>query len=349
MRLKRMKFLPLRFQAIMLTAAFCALAPPLLSQSPQPLPNDPSTATVSGTVTDTDGALVQGATVMLRNVDEIEPQTALTNSHGQFRFAAVKPGDLSLNVTAKGLAPASLEFRVLPGEAHELPPTSLRVATATSEIMVTLSPAEIAEEQVHVAEQQRVAGFVPNYFASYNKHFVPLAAKQKFGLGFHVVLDPTTFLFAGVAAGIEQANNTLPGYGQGAEGFGKRYGAALALSTSATLFRASVYPALFHQDPRYFYSGTGSVWQRARYALSTAVICKGDNGRWQPNYSGILGDLSAGALANAYYPASSRRGAALTFENAALSTAGIGVGHLLQEFLFKRVTTHAKHGPTVEP
>jgi hypothetical protein len=349
MRRKLLTFLSLRSQAMLLTAALCATASPLLGQTAQPLPNDPSTATVSGIVTDIDGALVEGATVVLRNTNAMEPQTALTNNHGQFRFDAVTPGNLNLSVTAKGLAPASIEFKVLPGEMHELPPTSLRIATATSEVMVTLSPSEIAEEQVHVAEQQRVVGFVPNYFVSYNKRFVPLAAKQKFGLGFHVVLDPTTFLFAGVAAGIEQANNTLPGYGQGAEGFGKRYGAALALSTSATLFRASVYPALFRQDPRYFYKGTGTVWQRARYALSTAVICKGDNGHWQPNYSGILGDLSAGALANAYYPASSRRGAALTFENAALSTAGVGVGHLLQEFLFKRVTTHAKRGSSVQP
>jgi hypothetical protein len=312
-------------------------------------PESPDAGTISGTITDSDGALVAGAKVTLAGAGTRESRSFVTGEDGQFHFIHIPAGEFTLKVSAGGLAPTSVAVTLGPGQIFETPAIALRVASANSEVMVTLSPEEIAEAEVKAEEQQRVIGFIPNYFVSYDKNPEPLNAKQKFGLGFHVVFDPTNFLFAGLSAGIEQANDTIPGYGGGAQGFGKRYGAALALSSSSTLFRGSIYPALFRQDPRYFYKGTGTFWGRARYAVATAVICKGDNGRWQPNYSGILGDLSAGALANAYYPASSRNGAALTFENGLLSTAGVGVGHLLQEFLFRHVTTHAQRTASTQP
>ena len=315
----------------------------------QTLPENPVAGTISGTITDSDGALVAAAKVTLAGTGSKGSRTAVSGRDGRFRFSDVAAGEFTLKVEAAGLASGSMVVTLHAGEVYEAAPFVLRVATANSEVMVTLSPQDIAEAQVKAEEQQRVIGFIPNYFVSYDKNPEPLRAKQKFGLGFHVVLDPTNFLFAGLNAGIEQAEDTIPGYHGGAEGFGKRYGAALALSSSATLFRGSIYPALFRQDPRYFYKGTGTVWARARYALATAVVCKGDNGRWQPNYSGILGDLSAGALANAYYPASSRNGAALTFEGGLLSTAGVGFGHLLQEFVVRHLTTHAQRTVSTPP
>jgi len=330
-------------------AAGCVLAGLLAAGAAagQAVPDNPAVGTVSGTVTDSDGALVAGAKVTLAGSKD--SRTAISGSDGRFRFSGVPAGEFTLKIAAAGLAAGSVAVTLHASEVYEMPPIALRVATANSEVMVTLSPHDIAEAEVKAEEQQRVIGFIPNYFVSYNKNPEPLRAKQKFGLGFHVVFDSTNFLFAGLNAGIEQANDTFPGYHGGAEGYGKRYGAALALSSSATLFRGSIYPALFHQDPRYFYKGTGTVWARARYALATAVICKGDNGRWQPNYSGILGDLSAGALANAYLPASSRDGAAVTFEGGLLSTAGVGFGHLLQEFVFRHVTTHAQRTVSTPP
>jgi hypothetical protein len=193
-----------------------------------------------------------------------------------------------------------------------------------------------------------VLGIVPNYFVTYDKHPAPLDSKQKFSLGFHEVLDPTSFLFAGAAAGIEQAGNIFPGYGSGPAAYGKRYGASLAGEMTSVLFRDSIYPSLFHQDPRYYYKGTGTTWQRTKYALATAVICKGDNGRWQTNYSGILGSLSSGALANLYYAPSDRHGAALTFESGALSIVGTGLLHVMQEFVFRNYTSHS-HGAGTQP
>jgi hypothetical protein len=320
------------------------------TQSTEALDAAKTTGVILGTVTDSDGALVASAQVVLLQESTHQARSTQTDSAGEFHFEGVAPGDFRLTITSQGLAPASVSGTLKPAEISAMPTIRLRVATANTEVNVSsLTQTEVATEQVHAEEEQRVLGVIPNYFVSYANHPAPLRAKQKFGLGWHVILDPTNFLFAGAAAGIEQASNTFPGYGGGPQGYGKRYGAALVDSTSSTLLRGSVYPSLFHQDPRYFYKGSGTVWQRARYALATAVICKGDNGRWQPNYSGILGDLSAGALSNLYYPASSRNGAALTFENGLLSTAGIGVGHLMQEFLFKHVSTHVPKSGKPQP
>ena len=119
----------------------------------------------------------------------------------------------------------------------------------------------------------------------------------------------------GAVAGIEQANHTFAGYGQGAQGYGKRFGANYADGFVGNMIGGAILPSLFKQDPRYFYKGTGPVRSRALYAIATAVICKGDNGHWQLNYSGILGGLAAGGISNLYYPASDRSGVEVTFEN----------------------------------
>jgi len=114
---------------------------------------------------------------------------------------------------------------------------------------------------------------------------------------------------------------------------------------SGTLLGGAVLPVVFHQDPRYFYKGTGSVWSRFGYAMATAVIAKGDNGKWQPAYASVLGDVGAGALSNLYYPAGSRNGAALTFENGGLSILFDGAGNVVQEFLLKHLTPKVPKGP----
>jgi len=105
-------------------------------------------------------------------------------------------------------------------------------------------------------------------------------------------------------------------------------------------------PSIFKQDPRYFYKGTGSKRSRVMYALANAVMCKGDNGRWQVNYSGLLGSLAAGGISNLYYPAKDRNGAGLTFENALIGIGATAAANLLQEFVIKKLTpSAASHGP----
>jgi uncharacterized membrane protein YeaQ/YmgE (transglycosylase-associated protein family) len=108
-----------------------------------------------------------------------------------------------------------------------------------------------------------------------------------------------------------------------------------------TMVGGAILPSLLKQDPRYFYKGTGSTRSRILYALANAVICKGDNGHWQFDYSGILGDLAAGGISNLYYPASSRSGGGL-IENTLIGIGGSGVANLFQEFLIRKLTPHAQ-------
>ncbi|HYB76734.1 MAG TPA: carboxypeptidase regulatory-like domain-containing protein, partial [Candidatus Bathyarchaeia archaeon] len=139
------------------------------------------------------------------------------------------------------------------------------------------------------------------------------------------------------------------GYGQGAEGYAKRYGAGYADMVTGTFIGGAVLASLLKQDPRYFYKGVGSKRSRFLYAIANAVICKGDNGRWQPNYSGVIGNLAAGGISNLYYPASDRTGAKLTFENAAIATASTAISNVFQEFFSRKLTPKVSHNPPSEP
>lgn len=223
---------------------------------------------------------------------------------------------------------------------------SLAVATAVTEVQVAVSPVEVAEEQLKAQEKQRVFGVLPNFYVSYVPDAVPLNSKQKFNLAWKTVVDPFTLVMVAGAAGVEQAQNHFEGYGQGAEGYAKRFGAGYADTITGTFIGGAILPSLLKQDPRYFYKGQGSIESRALYAIANSVICKGDNRRWQVNYSNILGSLAAGGLSNLYYPSDDRNGAGLTFENAAIGIGSTAVANLFQEFLIRKLTPKLpKHEP----
>jgi hypothetical protein len=299
-----------------------------------------ATGSISGDVKDVGGTAVDAAQVALWTEADRKQRLAETDSGGHFGFSGVPVGRFTLTISETGLETLRIAGVLHLGELYQAPPIVLRIATATASIEVTLPPDELAVQQVRQEETQRVLGVVPNFFVTYQEHPAPLRARQKFSLALHGVADPTASLGSAIVAGIQQANNSLPGYGSDAPAYGERFGAAYANGASSTMLRGAVFPSLFHQDPRFYYKAEGSVWAKTKYALSTAVICHGDNGRWQPNYSGILGNLSAGALTNLYYPPGSRNGAGVTLENGLLVTAGVGIGHVLQEFLYNRLTTH---------
>ena len=105
--------------------------------------------------------------------------------------------------------------------------------------------------------------------------------------------------------------------------------------------KGNILPSLLHQDPRYFHKGSGSTGSRLAHAIENAFICRGDNGKLQPNYSAIGGDLSAGAISNLYYPARNR-GGGLVLQNAAVTPGARVVDGLLQEFVLRRFTTHSR-------
>jgi hypothetical protein len=190
---------------------------------------------------------------------------------------------------------------------------------------------QIAAEQIKKQEHQRYLGFFPTFNMSNVSDAVPMTRKQKFQLAFKSATDPVTFLIAGVDAGISQANNDYKEYGQGAQGYFKRWGASYTDTFDGTMLGNAVFPSLLHQDPRYFRKGTGSFGGRVLYAALTTVRCKGDNGHWQPNYSNILGNIAAGGISNIYYPPSSR-GVGLTFERAFTVSAEGALGSLFLEF-----------------
>jgi hypothetical protein len=212
-------------------------------------------------------------------------------------------------------------------------------------VQVRVTNYELAEEQIKVEETQRVLGVIPNFYVAYQQDALPLSPKQKFELAWKTNVDPVTFAASGGFAGVQQAENGFSGYGQGAHGYAKRFGASYGDTVIGTMIGGYILPSLLKQDPRYFYKGTGSTGSRILYALANAVICKGDNGRWQPAYSGILGSLAAGGISNLYYPASSRNGAWLTFENTFIGTGGSAVANLFQEFLVRKLTPHAQGKP----
>jgi hypothetical protein len=223
-------------------------------------------------------------------------------------------------------------------ENLELPAITLPMTAATSAVEVTVSQQELAQYEIQAEEKQRVLGFLPNFYITYAPHPVPLSTKQKFELAWKTTLDPVTFAVTGIIAGYEMGSDDFNGYGQGAAGYGKRYAAVYGDGLTSTMIGGAILPSLLKQDPRYYYKGTGSIRSRALYAIAMAVICKGDNGHWQFNYSAVGGELISGAISNLYYPSANRSGTGLTFQNAALGTAASAIANLFQEFLIKKLT-----------
>ncbi|HEY6466935.1 MAG TPA: carboxypeptidase-like regulatory domain-containing protein [Candidatus Acidoferrales bacterium] len=302
---------------------------------------NPGTASVSGTITgtvlDATGSVVSGASVSLTRGDQSPASETRTNNNGQFSFNEVPPGAFQVTISLAGFATQTTTGTLRSADTFIVPTITLPLATVTTSINV-VPQEEVAEREIKQEEKQRVLGVVPNFYVTYLPDAVPLTTKQKFELAWKSTVDPVSFAITGAVAGIQQANNSFSGYGQGAAGYGKRYGAAYADLASGTFIGSAILPSLFKQDPRYFYKGTGTVRFRLLYALANAVICKGDNRRWQPNYSNILGNIAAGGISNIYYPAQNRNGAALTFESALIGIGATAAANVIEEFVIRKIT-----------
>jgi len=337
----------MRTQLLLCTLLFAFPAPSRAqSQTPdaptgEQQPRQQTLGSVAGVVVDQTSAAVVGAQVRLTRQDQSPSQESVSGEGGQFSFANVTPGPFQLTITAGSLSTQVVSGILQPGEVHIVPQITMTLATQVTQVTVTLPPVELADIQIQDQVKQRVFGIIPNFYVSYVPHAVPLTPKQKFKLAWKSSIDPFAFVGAGALAGIEQAGDEFSGYGQGAEGYAKRYGASYGDLVIGTFLGSAVLPSLWKQDPRYFYKGTGSTGSRFQYAIANAVICKGDNGHWQPNYSNIIGSLAAGGISNLYYPAQNRNGAALTFENALIGIGGGALGNVLQEFFLRRLTHHA--------
>ena len=320
-----------------------ALAQQVPTANTEPaLPQAPSTTlftgTVLGVIADTDDAAIPAAKVVLEDVATKVSRAETTDAAGGYSFSGVAPGKYVVRIAARGFSSWKVEdVEVHAGEEVTLKTVELGVEALTSAVDA-ITVEDLAEQQITAEEHQRILGILPNFFVSYVPHAQPLTKKQKFKLALVVSRDPLTFFTTGITAGIEQADNDFASYGQQFGGYAKRYAATYADRVDATFLGAAVFPSLFHQDPRYFYMGHGNVVKRALYAISTTVVCKGDNGKRQPNFSNVFGNLGAAGISALYYPKADQHSAQVTIANTFLGIAEGAIGTLFQEFLLKHVT-----------
>jgi hypothetical protein len=303
-------------------------------------PDSTSPGSVCGSVKDFSGVTVAGAVVTLATVDPSRTRSTPSGNDGVFLFAGVPSGPYKLTVATPGFNLWNSSGSLQRGQSLNLSDIALSLSSTNTEVEVRASNAEVTAAQISLEEKQRVLGVFPNFYASYIWDAGPLTSRQKFSLAWRFSVDPVAFAMTGVIAGTEQSENSFSGYGQGARGYARRFGANYADGFTSTMIGQAILPSIFHQDPRYFVKGTGSIRARALYAIATTVICKGDNRRWQLNYSNILGNVAAAGISNLYYPASSRHGAGLTIQNSLVTTASGALGGLIQEFLLHRMTPH---------
>jgi hypothetical protein len=300
------------------------------------------TATISGTVLDSTGALLPGAKVTLSASNGQQLRAVVSDSSSEFSFIDLPAGTYRVTITFEGMGRfVSQDFVLDEGQRHAFGEILLPVGSAKADVEVIVTLQEQAEDQVKVEEKQRAFGIFPNFYVVYDPHFVPLTTKLKYKLAFKAVTDPVTIGAAAFVAGIDQAASN-PSYAEGAKGYGQRFGAAYANGATDILIGGAILPSLLHQDPRYFYQGTGTKKSRALHAMESPFLAKGDNGHWQFNYSSVGGDLASASLSNLYYPTRDR-GAELVFGNALITTGGRIVNALAQEFILRKLTSGGKN------
>jgi hypothetical protein len=292
---------------------------------------------INGAVVDQTGAAVAGAEVKLLR-EASAGRTVSTSEDGQFSLLNIEPGPFQLTISSPDFASQTFSGILHPGQTFAVPRIALIVAAASTEMRVTPATEDIAQDEIKVEEQQRVFGVIPNFYVTYVANAAPLTTRQKFQLAWKTSIDPVSFGVTAIVAGVEQSQNDFGGYGQGAKGYAERYGAAYGNFVIGTYIGSAILPSILKQDPRYFYKGTGSKRSRALNALAQAVICKGDNGHWQANYSGLIGGLAASGISNIYYAPKDRDGVGFTFENTLIGIGTTAVTNLLQEFVIRKLT-----------
>jgi hypothetical protein len=236
---------------------------------------------------------------------------------------------------------------VLAQTSPSAPPSAGTVPTTTEQAPGTQTVAEpeapkpqtgqeptkkTGQEILDEEKKQKILGIVPMYGVTNYQYAPALTSGQKFNLMIRAYAGPFPYLAAGFQAGLSQAFNSFEGYGQGASGYGNRFGSALADGFDSAFFSNYFYPVIFKQDPRYFRLGEGSKKRRILYAMEQEFITKKDSDRKPTfSYSNVLGALTAGGISNAYYP-QEERGFGLTMSRSAVSFAWGAVGNLVLEF-----------------
>ena len=328
--------------SLILIAAVLTFSAVSVRAEEDPQAPTPQTGTIVGTVTDVAGDIVPGATVVLHTSGSSDQNTE-ANENGFFSFSNVRPSvSYHIAISARGFNNWTSEaIKLTPGQYFELTGIKMQLAVVVTTVTAAVSDEQIATQQLEVEEKQRVLGFIPNFYVVYDEHPAPLTPKLKFRLALKTSTDPITLLGAAFVAAIDQAADT-PDYGQGWAAYGQRFGANYANGLTDIFIGGAVLPSLLHQDPRYYYKGTGTTKSRILYAFLNPLRTKGDNGKWQPNYSGLGGYLASGAISNLYYPESDR-GVGRVFATFGVDVAADVANGLIQEFLLKKLTPNAKN------
>jgi hypothetical protein len=206
-------------------------------------------------------------------------------------------------------------------------PKPVAPAPATS----SQSKSEQEKEIERKEQSQRVLGVLPQFAVTSRQNAPPLSPKEKFHLFAKSAFDPVTLGTVGFQAAISQATDEFPAYGQGAAGYGKRYGASLADEVSSGFWANFAYSSLLKEDPRYFRLGEGSGTHRVLYGVSQVFLCHTDKGGRSFNFANVLGAFTTGGISNAYYP-DNERGLGLTVSRSAIALLYGGAGNLFDEF-----------------
>lgn len=312
-----------------------------------------SNGLIQGTILDASGASMSRVQVRLAGSQTGAVYTTETDPAGRYSFTSLPPDEFTIEASLPEFDPFTIAgIALTSGQNLELLPIVMHVAVVSSKVEVVASQREVAEAQMKSETKQRLLGVLPNYYVVYFRDPVPLSAGQKMRLALRLSIDPVNIGIDAAQAGLQTNNKNFAEYGTGAEGFAKRFAAAYATDITGTMIGSGLLPALLRQDPRYYYKGTGSITSRILYALSWSVRCKGDNGKWQFNYSSILGNIATTSISNLYLPKAIRDDTGQTLKYSVLSLATQGMSALLQEFVFKRVTSHANDpgkGGTSDP
>jgi hypothetical protein len=296
---------------------------------------------VAGTIMDPNGSVAPGAVVRLTSNDKSFSRQSTSGNNGEFSFSSVPPGPFKLSVSAEGFGDQEFSGELASGQTYLVPPIVIAIATVVTDVKVTVDPVEVATEQVKEQEQQRVLGFIPNFYVTYRNDAAPLTTKLKFRLAWKSTTDPITILGTGFLAGLQQAGDQYGEFGQGAQGYAKRLGAGYADVVASTFLSGAVFPSLLKQDPRYFYQGTGSTRSRLLHAVGNSVVCRGDNGRTQINYSNIAGVFGGAALSTTFYPTTNP--GLSTLSNGFIRLGESSLAGVIQEFVLRKLTK-TKHG-----
>jgi hypothetical protein len=216
-----------------------------------------------------------------------------------------------------------------PAASPQKPDKPADQAPAASNSQAQPSPDQPNQEK---SKDDRMFYVMPNYLTVDNASQVKsISWKEKFAITAKGTFDPYEFIIVGVVSGIRQAENSYPGFGQGASGYAKRYGAAFADQVDGNLMSGAVFPSILRTDPRYFRLGRGRTAHRFGYAISRLLITRKDSGGRMVNIPEFAGNATAIAISNLYYPAADR-GFSSSFTSWGVQMGIDAFGNELKEF-----------------